>query len=112
MVIAGQFKQGNKNLKLLNFNTTLDTPNTEKGNQTLAGWAEYIMNNWVARASKSPIYEAKAILGEDYVFDVSPSYKKKLEMDDVSDKNLNLVIEIWQNYYEKVKPDLLAFMKR
>lgn len=111
LVIAGQFKQGNKNLKLLNFNTTLNTPNTEKGNQTLVGWAEYILNNWVARASKSPIYEAKSILGEKYVFDASPEYKKKLEMDDVSDKNLNLIIEIWQKYYEKVKPELLEFMK-
>ena len=82
IVIAGQFKQGNKDLKLLNFNTGMKTPNTEHGNQTLLGWAEYMLSDWVARSSQSPIYEAEAILGKENVFNASPSYKKKIKMDD------------------------------
>ena len=111
LVIAGQFKQGNRNLKLLNFNTGMDLPNTEKGNKTLVGWAEYMINDWIARSSKSPIYEAKAILGNDYVFDASPKYGKKIKMDDVSDKTINLVIQIWEDYYETVRNDILDFIK-
>lgn len=111
IVIAGQFKQGNRNLKLLNFNTGMDLPNTEKGNKTLVGWAEYMINDWIARSSKSPIYEAKAILGNDYVFDASPKYDKKIKMDDVSDKTINLVIQIWEDYYETVRNDILDFIK-
>jgi predicted acylesterase/phospholipase RssA len=112
IVIAGQFKQGNRNLKLLNFNTGMDTPNTESGNQTLVGWAEYIISDWTARSSKSPIYEAKAILGDDYVFNASPKNDKKIKMDDVSDKNVEKIIDIWEKYYESVKDELKGFMKR
>lgn len=111
IVIAGQFKQGNKNLKLLNFNTGMDLPNTEKGNKTFVGWAEYMINDWIARSSKSPIYEAKAILGNDYVFDASPKYGKRIKMDDVSDKTINLVVQIWEDYYETVRNDILDFIK-
>ena len=111
LVIAGQFKQGNRNLKLLNFNTGMDLPNTEKGNKTLVGWAEYMINDWIARSSNSPIYEAKAILGNDYVFDASPKYDKKIKMDDVSDKTINLVIQIWEDYYKTVRNDILDFIK-
>lgn len=112
VLLAGQFKQGHRDIKILNFNTGMETPNTEHGNQTLAGWAEYIFSDWIARSSKSPIYVAQSILGKDYVFDASPSYKKKLDMDDVSDKNINRVIDIWQKYYESVKNDLKKFMNR
>lgn len=112
VVIAGQFKQGNKDLKLLNFNTGMKTPNTEHGNQTLLGWAEYMLSDWVARSSQSPIYEAEAILGKENVFNASPSYKKKIKMDDVSDDNINLIIEIWEKYYQSVRPIILDFMKK
>jgi predicted acylesterase/phospholipase RssA len=111
VLLAGQFKQGHKDIKILDFGTGLDTPNTEKGNKTLLGWAEYIISDWAARASKSPIYEAKAILGEQYVFSACPKYKKKLKMDDVSDKNIELVVKIWQDYYESVKKYVLDFIK-
>ena len=112
IVLAGQFKQGNKNLKLLNFNTGMNTPNTEKGNKTLVGWAEYIFSDWVARSSKSPIYEAKAILGNDYVFNASPDYNKKIKMDKVDNDTISLIIDIWERYYESVKADIKAFMGR
>ena len=112
IVIAGQFKQGNKNLKLLNFNTGMDTPNTECGNQTLLGWAEYIFSDWIARSSKSPIYEAKAILGDDYVFNASPKHSKKIKMDKTDDGTVATIIEIWEKYYDSVSADIKAFMNR
>ena len=112
LVLAGQFKQGNRDIKILNFNTGMDTPNTEHGNQTLVGWAEYIFSDWTARSSKSPIYEAKAILGDGNVFNASPKIKKSIKMDKVDDKTVNEVIDIWQKYYESVRPELLEFMKR
>ena len=112
IVIAGQYRQGNKNLKLLNFNTGMDTPNTEKGNKTLIGWAEYLIGDWIARSSKSPIYEAKAILGDDAVFNASPKHGKKIKMDKVDDDTVNQIIDIWQKYYETVRADIKAFMGR
>lgn len=111
VLLAGQFKQGHRDIKILNFGTGLDTPNTEKGNKTLAGWAKYMLSDWIARSSKSPIYETKSILGDRYVFDACPKYKKTLEMDDVSDKNIELVIKIWEDYYETVKKEVLDFVK-
>ena len=90
----------------------MKTPNTEHGNQTLLGWAEYMLSDWVARSSQSPIYEAEAILGKENVFNVSPSYKKKIKMDNVSDDNINLIIEIWEKYYQTVRSSILDFMKK
>lgn len=112
IVIAGQFKQGNKDLKLLNFNTGMDIPNTDSGNKTLAGWAKYIVTDWTARSSKSPIYEAQAILGKDFVFNASPKNSKKIDMDDVSDKTVQRVIDIWDKYYDSVRNDIKSFMGR
>ena len=111
VLLAGQFKQGHKDIKILNFGTGLDTPNMDSGNKSLVGWAEYIISDWAARASKSPIYEAKAILGDKYVFNACPKYKKKLKMDDISDSNIQTVMKIWDDYYESVKNDILDFVK-
>jgi len=111
LVLAGQFKQNNKNIKILNFNTGMSTPNTESGNQTLIGWAEYLLGDWVARASKSPIYECKAILGDDAVYNISPTYSEKIKMDKTDDATINKVIQIWEDYYEKVGKDVVDFIK-
>jgi len=112
VVIAGEFKQGNRNLKLLHFNTSMDTPNTETGNHTMLGWAQYLLSDWIARSSKSPIFVAKAILGNDFVFNASPKNEKKFDMDDTSDKTINKVVEIWENYYDSVKDEIKEFMER
>lgn len=89
-----------KSLRILSFNTGMETPNTLKGNQTLLGWAEYIFKEWVARAGKSNLYEVSADLGSENVASASPSCSKKLDMDDTSSKNLDKVIGIWTDYYE------------
>ena len=112
ILLAGQLKQGHTNIKILNFSTGMDTPNTEHGNQTLLGWAKYMLSDWIARSSKSPIYICESILGKDYVFNACPEYFKKIDMDDVSDKTVNTVIEIWERYYETVKNNLKTFMDR
>lgn len=111
LVMAGQFKQGNTNLKLLNFNTGMNAQNTLSGNQTLVGWAEYMFSDWIARSSRSPIYEAKAILGDENVISVSPKIQKPYKMDDVSDETVNKVIEIWEKYYDEVGKSVVDFIK-
>jgi predicted acylesterase/phospholipase RssA len=111
ILLAGQFKQGHKDIKILNFSTGMETPNTEHGNQTLLGWAEYMLSDWIARSSKSPQYECEAILGAENVFNACPTYKKKLKMDNVSDENINLIMGIWDKYYETVRINILDFIK-
>lgn len=88
------------NLRILSFNTGMETPNTLKGNQTLVGWAEYIMGEWVARAGKSNDYEVIADLGKDNVAIASPKHSKKIKLDKTDDKTLNTICKIWTDYYE------------
>lgn len=112
LVLAGQFKQGNTNIKILNLNTGMNTPNKASGDMTLLDWGKYIIGDWTARSSKSPIYEAKAILGDDNVFNASPKYNKKINMDKTDEKTLNKIVEIWIDYYESVRKDLLNFINK
>lgn len=110
---AGLVEDGGKDKwKILSLNTGMDVPNTDKGNKTLVGWGEYIMKNWVARAGMSNFFEARANLGYDNVFRASPSVKKPFDMDDVSDKTIQKVMEIWDEQYDKDRKELLEFMKR
>lgn len=87
-------------MRILSFNTGMDTPNTLTGNQTLLGWGKYIMEEWVARAGKSNGYEVIADLGEENVAIASPKYDRKIKMDDTSSKTLDLVTDIWTDYYD------------
>ena len=99
-----------KSLRILSFNTGMDTPNTLKGNQTLIGWAEYIFKEWVARAGKSNLYEVTADLGTENVACASPACNKHLDMDDTSSKNLDKVIGIWTDYYESNREYFKSFV--
>lgn len=113
MVLESGLKNlGESNFKILSFNTGMDTPNTESGNQTMIGWAEYIIGDWAARAGKSNLFEARANIGADNVFCASPKCDKKIKMDDVSDKTVQKIIEIWDKYYDSVRDEVLAFIKR
>lgn len=100
----------NGHLKILSFNTGLDTPNTLSKNQTLVGWGTYIMKEWVARAGKSGEYEVKADIGEENVAVASPSSDKKFEMDDVRDSTLDKVEKIWTTYYESNRKYFVSFV--
>lgn len=88
------------NIKILTFNTGMDTPNTLVGNQSLVGWGKYIMEEWVARAGKSNEYEVIADLGSENVAIATPACEKKIKMDDTSDKTLEKVTKIWTDYYD------------
>lgn len=104
-------KSPNIKYKILSFNTGMDVPNKDKGNKSLVGWGEYILENWVARSGMSNYFEACANLGEKNVFRASPKIDKPIKMDDVSDKTIQKVIDIWDKYYDSVRTKVLAFIK-
>lgn len=107
---AGLMKSGWSNYKILNLNTGMRTPNTDEGNKTLVGWASYLISDWVARTSNSGLYETEAILGKAKVFDACPYSSKKYKMDNVSDDNIQKIIDIWNDYYDAKRKDILWFI--
>ena len=108
---AGLMKSGWSGYKILNLETGMDTPNTDHGNKTMVGWAEYILKNWVARSSKSGEYEVKAILGDDGIYTVRPFIEKKPDMDDVSDRTLDDVVQLWEEYFYANKAAIEKWLK-
>ena len=98
-------------LRILSFNTGMDTPNTLDKNQTLVGWASYIMEEWVARAGKSNEYEVIADIGKENVAVASPKCDKKIKMDKTDDKTLDKVVKIWTDYYEANREYFVRFVK-
>ena len=98
-------------LRILSFNTGMDTPNTLSGNQSLVGWATYLIEEWIARAGKSNDYEVIADLGEENVAIASPKTNTKFKMDDTSDKTLDKVCKIWTDYYDKNRDYFKRFVK-
>lgn len=98
-------------LRILSFNTGMDHPNTFSGNQSLVGWADYMISEWVARAGKSNDYEVIADLGLENVAIASPWHDKKIKMDDVSDSTLNKVEDIWNTYYDSNKEYFKRFIQ-
>ena len=98
-------------LRILSFNTGMDTPNTLTGNQSLLGWASYFMSEWIARAGKSNDYEVIADIGAENVAIASPKHKNKIKMDKTDDDTLELVTKIWQNYYDTNREYFLKFVR-
>ena len=98
-------------LRILSFNTGMDTPNTLTGNQTLLGWASYFMSEWIARAGKSNDYEVIADIGAENVAIASPKHKNKIKMDKTDDDTLELVTKIWQDYYDANREYFVKFVK-
>lgn len=98
-------------LRILSFNTGMDTPNTLNKNQTLVGWASYIMDEWVARAGKSNEYEVIADIGKENVAVASPKCDKKIKMDKTDDKTLDQIVKIWQDYYDANRDYFVKFVK-
>jgi len=88
-------------LRILGFNTGMDTPNTLVGNQTLIGWASYLLSDWVAYAGKSNDYEVTKDLGSENVVVASPSNDSKIAMDRTDKATLDKVTRIWAEYYDK-----------
>lgn len=97
--------------KILDFCTGMQPPaRKDDSNKTLVGWAEYIFKDWVAKTGNSNYYEAAANIGAENIFRCIPDVDKVYDMDDVSEKTINKVIKIWEDYYNKVKPDLMKFL--
>jgi patatin-like phospholipase/acyl hydrolase len=88
-------------LRILSFNTGMDTPNTLVGNQSLIGWASYIFKEWVARAGKSNDYEVIADLGQENVVVASPCYHEKIDMDKTDKATLDKITVLWTDYYDR-----------
>lgn len=110
-LVAGLKTLGWDDFKILSFNTTFDTPHTESGNKSLIDWGKYILKGWVAKSGNANYYESKALLGEQNVFRCSPYVDAPLEMDDTSDKNIEYVLDIWQQWYNANRNALLTFIK-
>lgn len=87
-------------IRILGFNTGMDTPNTLVGNQTLVGWASYMIKEWIAYAGKSNDYEVIKDLGKENVVVASPSHNTKIDMDKTDKETLDKVTKIWTDYYD------------
>lgn len=103
--------KGEGKFKILSLETGMTvTEKGEGGNKSLIGWGEYILSDFVARSERSETYKAKANLGEDNVFVVSPQVTHKYKMDKL--ENIDEVVKIWDAEYDKVKNDLLKWLKK
>ena len=108
LLMAGMFRRGYRDIRILNLETGMDTPNNESGNKTLAGWAAYIFKKWVARASKANAYICSSVLGDENFFNVMPESHKTHEMDNL--KEIDEVTEIWDKQYDTDRERLLRFV--
>lgn len=99
-------------LRILSFDTGMDTPHyTIDGNQTMAGWAVYFLKEWLASSGTCNRYEVNADIGKDNLAVASPTYSKKIDMDDTSSKTLNKVIDIWTDYYDRNRDYFKKFVQ-
>ena len=109
---AGLTRSGHSNYKILSFNTGMVTPHTVCGNMSKLEWAEYILDEWVARTGEANFYEASSNIGIDNAFRCAPTHDHKIKMDKVDDDTVQEVVSIWDKYYDSVRDDLLKFIKR
>ena len=96
-------------IKILHLDTGMTLNKTgDGGNKNLLQWGVYVMDNLVARSNQSSTYIAQQWLGEKNVFNASPSVTHGYAMDKV--KYIDEIINIWDEYYKSVKPELLKFI--
>jgi hypothetical protein len=108
VLMAGMFRRGYRDIRILNLETGMDAPNTDCGNKTLVGWGKYIITNWAARASRAPGYVVASVLGDENFFNVLPKIDKPLDMDKVS--VIDKVISIWDKKYNEDRDKVLKFV--
>ena len=108
ILMAGMFRRGFRDIRILNLETGMDAPNTDCGNKSLAGWGLYFINKWIGRASRAPAFVVSAVLGDENFFNVLPKIKKPFDMDKVS--VIDDVIEIWDKQYDNDREKLLKFV--
>lgn len=104
-------RSGKSNFKVIHLETgMLIDRKGEGGNKNLLGWGKYIIENFVARSETTNTYIAKAIVGEDNLFNAQPIVEHGFPMDDLS--HIDEIVEIWDKYYDEVKDDLIKFIKK
>ena len=102
-------KEFKGNYKILSFNTGMACPNSAPKDKSIVGWGKYILDEWIARTGNSGYYEACANIGVENVYRVAPHVSDKYAMDDLS--LVDEVSNIWDDYYNAVKKDVLKFVK-
>lgn len=100
------------NVKILSFNTGMTRPNTESAHKTALGWGEYLLSECIGATSTSSDYMVRADIGNDRLFVASPVTDHKHQMDDISDKHVAEVEEIWIDYYNQTKPALIDWINK
>ena len=96
-------------IKILHLDTGMTLNKTgDGGNKNLLQWGVYVMDNLVARSNQSSTYIAQQWLGEKNVFNASPNVTHGYAMDKV--KYIDEIINIWDEYYKSMKPELLKFI--
>lgn len=101
----------NKKYKILTFATCMMTPNISRGNKTMLGWGEYILEDWVATTGNANFFEARANVGYNNIFRASPEHPTKIKMDKTDDDTINHIIEVWDKYYDSVRDQVVKFVK-
>lgn len=106
-------KEDLKVWKVLSFKTTMtnvEDSSKHNGNKTLAGWAKYLVSDWVARSGEANFFEAQTVLGNDQIFRISIDSDLDLKLDSTDDESVEDILKLWEEKYNSVKSDLIAFM--
>ena len=99
------------NVKILSLDTGMTTPpRTETGNLTKVEWLKYLLQVFIARSSRADNYEVKSDIGDKNVFIASPEVAEYYKMDMTDSKTINTIMDIWDDYYEKVKDEIKKFI--
>lgn len=97
------------NWRILSFNTTMTKFSDTEGNQTLVGWAKYLLSEWIARSGDANLYEATSTLPRQ-IFRISPFTEKEFKLDSIDDDSIEEIITIWHKEYFRVRSELLGFL--
>lgn len=99
-------------IKVLTFNTGMNTPNTAFGNMNDIELVMWLLENCIANAGNSNYYELCANIGKENVFRINPQVNKSIKMDDTSDETIQKLIDIGNSEFDKVKKDLIDWINR
>ena len=112
--LACGMKQANiENPKIISFVTCCSLPDNldNCGDKSKLEWAMYIIDNVVARTGNYNKHLASMLIGNANILRLSPMIDKRRKMDDVSDKNIELVKRTWENYYHDTKDKFKSFVE-
>lgn len=113
VLACGMKQEEAENPKIISFATCCSVPdNLENcGDKSTIEWAMYIIDNVVARTGNYNKHLASMLIGKKNILRLSPMIEKRRKMDDVSDKNIDMVKRIWENYYQDTKDVFRDFIE-